>query len=303
MTSKRAITPRDLLTLWTAYAAFRQGQIAPSTAKRDYGKIRKRIERMVNEADHLTNAIELRNWLMCEYSADTARRTLVQFNACCRWAKESEMLDINPLEGLQRHIRKAPPGQRSCTPFTESERDAIIQAFREAESPYLQWVRFLFWTGCRPEEARALHWERHVSGEISEILFEEAWPIDMDKPQAIKNYKSTRFPLNARLQMLLRGIQPRDRNRDRYVFTGPRGETFDYANFQTRHWKPTVEKLVKKGAIAFYLPQYHCRHTWITMALRAGMEIADVAYLARVSPGVIWSNYAGRSQKITVPEF
>ena len=298
--SKRAITPVELAALWADYTAFRVGQIARSTAVRDYRKIARRIERMVHEADHITNAIDVRNWLMCEYSADTARRTLVQLNACCRWAKESEMLDINPLDGIQRHIRKPPPGQRSCTPFTPEERDVIIQTFRERGSPYLAWVRFLFWTGCRPEEARALRWSDHIAGDFSEILFEEAWPMAVDQPQAIKNYKATRFPVNERLKALLRGLRIRDEG---WVFTGPKGAPMDYSNFQDRHWKPTVRRLAARGDVAFYLPQYHCRHTWITLALRAGMGVADVSYLARVSPGVIWSNYAGRSQKITVPEF
>jgi integrase len=126
--------------------------------------------------------------------------------------------------------------------------------------------------------------------------------MDVDQPQAIKNHKATRFPLNARLKALLRGIRPKEKDRDTWVFRGPQGAPIDYSNFQSRHWKPTVERLAGKGEIAFYLPQYHCRHTWITMALASGMSIADVAYLARVSPGVIWSNYAGRSQKIKVPE-
>jgi hypothetical protein len=57
-------------------------------------------------------------------------------------------------------------------------------------------------------------------------------------------------------------------------------------------------------AIAFYLPQVHCRHTWITAAVdHPQLSIKDVSYLARVSPKVLYDHYAGRTRKPLVPEF
>ncbi|NEQ31821.1 MAG: hypothetical protein F6K04_12585 [Leptolyngbya sp. SIO4C5] len=74
-----------------------------------------------------------------------------------------------------------------------------------------------------------------------------------------------------------------------------------YQNFQRRHWRPLVLELAEQGRIAFYLSQYHCRHTWITGALASGMSVQDVSYLARVSTAVIYQHYAGRSRQIIVP--
>jgi len=44
-------------------------------------------------------------------------------------------------------------------PFTEEERDKIIQHFREKNRFYYPFVYTMFWTGMRPSEALALRWE------------------------------------------------------------------------------------------------------------------------------------------------
>ncbi len=256
---------------------------------------------MQSEAPYLETAIEIRDWLVQHYAADTARRTLVQFNACGRWAMESDLLQRNPFEGLQRHIRVKKPSDKAWAAFTIEERDRIIQEFEATHAFYAPWVKFLFWTGCRPEEAAALRWE-HVSPDFREVLICEAFPVDMKAPQSTKNYQSTRFPCNARLQHLLRSIKPTQGDRTAFVFTGVSGGRFDYHNFQTRQWRPLINGLVESGQVAFYMSQYHCRHTWITEALNH-LTVADVSYLARVSPNVLYKHYAGRSRRIIIPEF
>jgi integrase len=297
----RAISLRLLSKLWAEYAEFRKPQIAPSTHKRDYQKITRRLEKIQNEAPYLETAIEIRDWLLKHYSADTSRRTLQQFNACGRWAMESDLLTKNPFEGVQRHIRPKRQSEKAWAAFTIQERDRIIQEFDVSQPFYAPWVKFLFWTACRPEEAAALRWE-HIANDCSEILIIEALPVDMPEAQSTKNYQSTRFPCNARLQHLLRSLRPDPLDRNQYLFIGREGKRFNYQNFQTRQWRPLVKALVESGHIAFYLSQYHCRHTWITEALNH-LSIQDVSYLARVSPHVLYKHYAGRSRRILIPEF
>lgn len=299
--SKRKISLKKLSDLWDKYTAFREGQIAPSTYKRDYQRIARRLARMKRSAPYLDGAIAVRDWLMQNYSADVARRTLMQFNACGRWAVMSDLLDTNPFEGLQRHIRPKRQSDRAWAAFTAEERDRIIQEFDVRDPFYAPWVKFLFWVGCRPEEAAALRWE-HIAADCSQVLIIEAFPVDMKEPQSTKNYQSTRFPCNSRLQKLLRELQDRGGDRRSFVFQGIKGGRFDYHNFQTRHWKPLLEDLVERGRVDFYLSQYHTRHTWITLALEH-LPVADVSYLARVSTNVLYKHYAGRSRRILIPEF
>lgn len=301
--TRRAISLNKLVELWDAYATYRKAQIAPSTYLRDYRKVTRRLEKMRKQAPYLAGAIEIRDWLLQQYSAETSRRTIQQFSACARWAVDSELLTLNPFDGLQRHLRPKRPSEKAWASFTAEERDRIIQEFDLLQPFYSPWVKFLFWTAARPEEACALRWE-HIAGDCTEILFQEALPIDMQQVQATKNYKSTRFPCNARLQRLLKEIEARaGRSRLDHVFQGRKGGRFDYHNFQTRYWRPLILDLVENGKIAFYLSQYHCRHTFITLALENGLSVQDISYLARVSPKIIYDHYAGRSRRILIPEF
>jgi integrase len=52
-----------------------------------------------------------------------------------------------------------------------------------------------------------------------------------------------------------------------------------------------------------FLPEGHMRHTWITLALDAGMSVNDVAYLSGNSPNIIYKHYASKSRVTHVPEF
>ncbi|MFH7243567.1 MAG: tyrosine-type recombinase/integrase [Spirulina sp.] len=298
----RAVSLRRWVKLWQLYAGFRQGQIAPSTYRRDYLKIERRLKKLKKDAPHLGNAIAVRDYLIEHYAADTARRTLQQLNACGKWAMESELVKSNPWEGIQKHIKRPPPGPDNWAAFTAKERDHIIAAF-EARHPHLApWPKFLFWTGCRPEEAAALRWE-HIAADYSEIQFREARPVDVGITQATKNHRVTRFPCNARLQKLLQSLADGGENdRSSWVLKGPKGGPFSYQNFQSRYWRPLVQDLVQSGAVAIELSQYHCRHTWITLALDH-LPPQDVSYLARVSVDVIYRHYVGRNRVIVIPEF
>ena len=300
--NKRAISVPHLRELWSKYGEFRKPQLAPSTYKRDYQKIERRLRRIFNEAPDLNSAIAVRDWLLANYSIEVARRTLVQLNACCKWAMHSDLIAENPFDGITAQLKTRRRSAKAWAAFTAQERDRIIQAFDVEFDRFAPWVKFLFWTGCRPEEAAALRWE-HIAGDHTEMLIAEAFPVDMDAPQSTKNYRVTRFPCNARLQRLLRSQRPHDWHLDGLVFRGDRGGRFDYHNFQTRYWRPLVLDLAAHGLIAFYLSQYHTRHTFITEGLKAGIPIADMSYLCRVSTTVLYKHYLDRTRSITVPEF
>lgn len=298
--NRRAVSVVGLAQVWADYTAFRRAHIAPSTFNRDYRKFTRRIERIGFEAPELCTSLEIRDWLLAHYSAETTRRTIQQFNAAYQWAVDSDMLAHNPFTGLGRHLKPKRPSDKNWAAFTLEERDRIIAAIDQQAPYYGPWVRILFWTGCRPEEARALTWA-DISPDYREILFHKAWPIGEPSPQSTKNYTSTRFPCGDRLTRFLRSLPKGDRPAP--VFPGLEGGPMNYQNFQRRFWRPIVSELAEQGAIAFYLSQYHARHTWITYALAQGLSPQEVSYLARVSVAVLFAHYAGRARRIVVPEF
>lgn len=296
--AKRRISPARLKQLWASHTQFQTGQNAESTIKRDFRKIERILEKMPS---HLGTAIEIRDWLMEHYAAESVRRIIQQFNACCTFAVYSDVIPSNPFEGVGYGLRRKVT-DRNWVGFTAEERDRIIAAIAEIHPFYLPWVRFLFYTGCRPEEAAALQW-RHIPPDCSQILFREARPVDVKVRQPTKNKTSRIFPCNQRLQQLLYSLESPESNAEDPVFCGKKGGHFEYHNFQTRQWKPTLENLVAEGQVAMYLPQYNCRHTFINMALDAGLTVAEVAYLVGNSPSIIYKHYLSRPRNLNVPEF
>lgn len=196
--------------------------------------------------------------------------------------------------------------------FSASERDAIIQAFENntytssyapiTHSYYASFVKFLFMTGARPEEAIALQW-RHIAADCSKIHFKEALPSDTGIRGETKTRKQRVFPCNAKLQAFLLSIKSESATSKDLVFPAPRGRVLDSHNFLNRIWKPVLEGLVKAGKVDEYLPVYNIRHTFITLALEHGLEAKDVAPLVGNSPEVIYRHYAGNKRQLVVPEF
>ncbi|NEP17815.1 MAG: site-specific integrase [Leptolyngbya sp. SIO4C1] len=301
MSKGRKISPRQLRKLWAAYIEYRRPQVAPSTYARDYRAISFRLTRMCAELSYCRDAVAIRDWLLTAYSVDTTKRTLVQFSACCKWAARSGQLAADPFAGFAAELRAPRPDPNAYRAFSTEERDRIIAAIDRHDPFFSPWVRFLFWTGCRPEEAAALRWQ-HVNLDCSRLMIWEAEPADTRLLQRTKNYRSTDFPCNARLRLLLLSLLPAAPEPGLRVFRGRRSDYFNYIRFQTLHWRPVVMSLFDRGQLAFYGGQYHARHTWITMALQH-LPIKDVAYLARVSPAVLLRHYADRSREIDIPEF
>lgn len=293
----------DLLQLWLAYTEFQSHQLEPSTIKRDYGKISKRIALMPD----LEDEIEIRGWMMRRYSTETCRRMMQQFSACCGWAVRSRYIKENPFLGLDKDFRKK-ANNHDRRAFTAEERDSILTAIEDdrfasrygkwKHSFYLSYLQFLFWTGCRLEEASALHW-RNVSKDCDHVTFCEALPADTRILGDIKTHRRREFRCNARLVRLLQSLK----RQDSFVFLSPGRCAIDSHNVLNRTWRPVLEELVDENKIREYLPLKHCRHTFITLALEAGIEVKDVAALVGNSPDVIYRHYAARKPSIDLPEF
>lgn len=298
---------QKLAELWDQYTQFKSSQLEETTILRDYGKIQKRILKLPTQ--NLSEAGEIRNYLLQTYSPEVAKRTLKQFNACCNWAVCSKRLDSNPFDGMASEIKSEKSGTTSRMSFTKEERDAIIQAFETntysskfapvPHSYYAPYVKFLFLTGARPEEAIALKW-KHIKN--NRIVFCEAVATDLKIRKSTKTHETRTFPINFQLQGLLDEIKPDEVSSETLLFPARSGKEIDAHNFLNRVWKPVVENLVKDGKVKQYLPQYNCRHTFITMTLEAGVTVVQVAKWAGNSSEIIMKHYVGTTRQVQVPE-
>lgn len=297
-----------LAELWEKYTQFKSTQVEQTTIIRDYGKIQKRIQKL--PVQDVTEAVAIRDFLLKTYSAEVTKRTLKQLNACCNWAVRSKLIPSNPFEGMASEIKSKKTSNSSRMPFTKDEVEAIIQAFENntyspkyapiTHSFYAPYVKFLFHTGCRPEEAIALKWE-HIENKC--IVFREAVATDVRIRKDTKTHETRSFPINSQLRTLLDSIRPSNYTLSSLVFPSRSGKEIDAHNFLNRVWKPVVENLVTDAKVRSYLPQYNCRHTFITLCLESGVSVVQVAKWVGNSPEIIMKHYAGTIKQVEVPEF
>lgn len=294
----------SLADLWDSYAEYKRSSLSPSTLAKDY----KKIYRCINvhlSVKTLDKAIAIRDWLIANRTPRSAKKILTQFSACCNWAVKSQLIEDNPFEDMASDI-KLPKGnfeETDINPFSLEERDRIILTFKENHyyKYYAPLIEFLFITGCRPSEAVALQW-KHITNDFTIIRFEQAVVVSQSglicKP-GLKTQKKRVFPINNRLFGLLKSIQPADVSAETKVFPSPEDKWIDMHNLSRRAWKAVLNSL--DGVE--YRKLYQTRHTFITMALKNGVDVKDVATMVGNSPEIIYRHYAGQSRELFLPEF
>lgn len=299
----------NLKELWCKYCEFKRSQVCVTTFTSEYSNYTKHIESLPTH--DLRKVAIIRDFLLSTRTPLVVKRALMYLSACCSWGVKNGLIKTNPFEGMTSEIRH---GVRDIDPFTVDERDAIINAFtaHPTFNHYALFVRFLFLTGCRTGEAIALQW-RHINNEATAITFSESYNSTLRIRKTTKTGRSRNFPCNTPLQELLLGIRPLNCQPSSLVFTSPTGKPINNIRFINEIWKGSnttrqsykgvVTQLVNEGKVRRYRPQYNTRHTFISMALEAGLTIPQVASLVGNSPTIILRHYAGCLSQVTVPIF
>ena len=220
----------------------------------------------------------IRDWLVANKTANSAKRIITQLAACCQWAQKSQMISHNPFFGMASEI-KIPKSQSEASdinPFSLEERDKIIQSFKNNNSYnyYAPLIEFLFISGCRPSQAVALQW-KHISDDFRTVRFEQA-VVEAENglvcKKGLKTQKKRSFPANKKLAALLESIKPEDATVETKVFPSPKGKWIDVHNLTNRVWRSVLQEL--DGTIE-YRKLYQTRHTFITAALETPIPTAD----------------------------
>ncbi|MEL6462084.1 MAG: tyrosine-type recombinase/integrase [Cyanobacteria bacterium J06621_15] len=294
----------SLADLWESYIDFKRSSLSPSTLAKDV----KRVSRCINvhlPFKTLDKAVAIRDWLVANKTPNSCKRMLTQISACCDWAVKSSLIEENPFGDMASDIKipKASKEDADINAFTQEERDRIIQAFKDSRyyKHYASLIEFLFLTGCRPSEGAGLQW-KHISKDFSFIRFEQAVVVSESGlicKKGLKTQKKRNFPINYRLAEFLKSIKPTRANDEDKLFPSKENKWIDIHNFTNRGWRATLQKL---NGIE-YRKLYQTRHTFITLALKNGMNVKDVAMLVGNSPEIIYRHYAGQSREIVVPDF
>lgn len=293
------VTPK-LADLWQQYVNARQAGKSPATI-RMYGWVANHLDRCPYSS--LSDAQAVFDWFMANVPANSTKRVMMHLGACCKWAKKSDIIDVNPFDGMATEVKVKKSGteEDEVNPFTRDERDRVIAAFKGHRHyhHYAPLVEFLFLTGCRPSEAIALQW-KHINK--THIAFCQAVIYDgkgLTLKSGLKTQKSRKFPVNAQLAALLDAIKPESKDAEALVFPSPKGYFIDWHNFSNRAWKTILQSL---SPIEYRNP-YQTRHTFCSLCREADIASIQIAKWVGNSPQMIDRIYAKPTDHIQVPQF
>ncbi|PHV63207.1 site-specific integrase [Cyanobacterium aponinum] len=275
----------SMLEIYHQYLNFKIQLIKPSSIhnfKTTFNKLKEMPENVIKSPSNI------RSWLVEHNTQEQARRCLMRISSSYDWAIEQGLVEEpNPFKKFKK-LKKI--SDSTPDPFTVQERDLIIKTFEENKPYFANFIKFLFFTGCRPSEACGLRWQ-NVDLMNQKIIFCEA-VVEGKRQQGTKTKPTRTFPINNQLMAILESQQKDDEK----VFLSEKRCAIDLHNFTSRTWKTLVQPLPIR-----YRPPYHCRHTFITLCLEANIPISQVAAWVGNSPEIILRHYAGLTRS-EVPE-
>lgn len=201
---------------------------------------------------------------MAGKSANYARTELSVVKQVLKWSADRKLLAANPLAGFQ-----LPSTQSRTRILTIKEHNQLCRAAGRKFKPVL---RFAWMVGCRPGELRMLRWEQVDKNFTRAVLTSHKTARKVGKPRVIY------FP--PRAQTLLREYKAA--SEERLAKRGI-GLDFVFINHRKRAWSSNavVQRMERlRDDTGLDLVAYNYRHTWITRALLAGVDIATVAELS-----------------------
>ncbi|MDJ1177304.1 site-specific integrase [Roseofilum sp. BLCC_M91] len=178
--------------------------------------------------------------------------------------------------------------------FTQAEVTSILDCFlnetctgrvpSNSHRQYYPFIKFLWLTGCRPNEAIALKWE-HLNLKSRKLKFQEARLVASGKQihkQGLKTQRYRLFKINKDLEEFLMGLNPRSSG---YVLTRHDGKPITLQAFR-RVWKRVLNHL----GLRYRVP-YQLRHSMISYHANNGFPLHQLAELVGNSEEVIKEHY------------
>lgn len=226
-----------------------------------------------------------------EWESPNAKRTaLIRIRAVLKSAVNDGLLERNPAASMELP-RKS---KRKLNPFTQAEADQVIEQLYSSLAGkrteiYAAYIEFSFYTGMRPGEIRALKWEEvDLKKRVAHIC---RIAVDGGVAERIKNGKTRNVLLNDRAMHALgraKEVSKSIKLAGDFVFppaqqseqmvdpTGPNG-----------YYQAAVKALgISRRRL------YDTRHTYATMCLMAGMNVAFIANQLGHTIEVLLSTYA-----------
>ncbi len=296
--SPPAVTPKitpNLKEIWAQYFDYLIPNASPKTINGTYEPVTAHL--LQCPTDGLQDPLKFRMELLRATTESQARRSLMQLSAACKWGKKYGLIDHNPLDGMYKDLEATDPDPPMA--FSVEERDRIITTFENHKRKgisyqhYAPFVKFLFWTGCRPCEAIGLRWGSIVP-DCSKVHFHESI-VEVSGRQVRRSETKTGvrrwFSCTPKLQTLLQSIQRSGLKPDTLVFPAPRGGAIRANNFSDRAWETILTSLELQEKDGIKMTPYNCRDTFITLQALQGKSSTTIARWVGNSSKVIEERY------------
>ncbi len=169
-------------------------------------------------------------------------------------------------------------------PFTEQERDKILLYFKMKNPFYYPFIYTQFWTGIRPSEATALKWGNI---DLDRGTFSITRSRHLGEENATKTKGSWRtIRLLPNVDDLLKQSKPLRVTEGDYLFTNTEGGPLDQDQWRKDYWYKSLRALsIRERKF------YATRHTYISVALSAGVNIKWLAEQCGSSVAMIEKHY------------
>lgn len=229
------------------------------------------------------------------------RKTLIVLSALLGDRVRVGEITVNP---ARRALKPKLPGRRAVRPFAPVviERIRLAVAGREVKARSgarangdALLIAVMAYAGLRPQEALALEW-----GDIGDRV------VTVDKAASFGEHKATKTESVRTVPIAPSLMAEIDKWRDAaekptdhaLIFCGVKAALWShsaYNNWRSRVWKVAVKEVAESDANLAPLAKatpYACRHSFISLHLRAGEDPLRVAQWAGHSPAVMWRHYA-----------
>jgi integrase len=173
----------------------------------------------------------------------------------CNWAVKQGEIAASPLLNIE-----SPQPESRVVYLSAAEWGKTVAAV-DRDDPFFDFVMFMYETGCRPQEARAIE-GRHFDRAGEQIVF----PIKESKGKKVSRV----IPLNDEALGIIRRLALKYPGKDDRLFRNRRGNPWKAFAITCR-----FGKLRKK--LGFPLFAYAIRHTFITDALMRRVDPATLA--------------------------
>jgi integrase len=249
----------------------------------------KRYEKPIKNSD---DALKFWQWLQGESKGNnrTINRHLASLKPVCPYFADIDKLKEPPI----KHDK----------PFSKSEIKAIIDVFDRDYPHYSCFIKFLFATGARPNEATALTWDK-VDFDAKTVTIDTAISTALDGSKVTKGTKTgvcRVIPISEKMVKALFDLRVSDlpKTPDHLTFVTHDGCTIDIRNFRARIWTKALNT-----ANVPYRKIYNTRHTFCSHFLN---ETPDFIKLSSLTHGTksgvqtLINHYAHIVEKVTLPD-